>query len=219
MENLSDENKIFIWQQIKQCGEWRFVGCSIKSQNGEVHLDNGLIAGHAYGIVSHNKVTFPSGIIHRLVKIRNPHASGKEWNGKWSDKSHLWKKYPEVAKACGHTDEEDGMFWMNWNDFLHTWSNFFCTRICPDNRKYTQLYDYSSSEGYTRYSFKITQEQDVVVVIDQYDLRYAQKLHEKYPTVGITIRTGDNSWKENVPSCRRRRYIVFNYSFNILLHL
>lgn len=201
--DIAPEKKKLLWQQILKCGEWRFIGCSIKSIEGEKKLENGLIAGHAYGIISHYVHNTEPKV--RLIKIRNPHAGGTEWNGRWSDKSPLWQKHPEIATACGHTDTEDGMFWMCWTDFLDTWTTVFSTRVFSDKKKYTQLYDYSSpKQGYTRYSFEITQDKDVAISIEQFDLRYAQQL-QKYSSIGLTIRTADKSWTDTVPSAKRRR--------------
>lgn len=51
----------------------------------------------------------------RLCHVRNPWGDF-EWNGEWSDRSPLWRKFPEVAQACGRgaglDDANDGLFWM-----------------------------------------------------------------------------------------------------------
>eukprot|EP00450_Noctiluca_scintillans_P030617 CAMPEP_0194542008 /NCGR_PEP_ID=MMETSP0253-20130528/83263_1 /TAXON_ID=2966 /ORGANISM="Noctiluca scintillans" /LENGTH=450 /DNA_ID=CAMNT_0039388577 /DNA_START=28 /DNA_END=1381 /DNA_ORIENTATION=- len=77
----------------------------------------GLISGHAYSILTVKRVkkTF------RMVKIRNPWGSG-EWLGPWSDKSDMWTKHADVKKALGFTPQNDGAFWMCWEDFLKHWS-------------------------------------------------------------------------------------------------
>ena len=50
----------------------------------------------------------------KLLKIRNPWGH-KEWNGDWSDKSKLWTD--DLKKKLGYEDVDDGIFWMNFDDF------------------------------------------------------------------------------------------------------
>jgi len=84
----------------------------------------GLHSGHAYSILEVRKVTFMiSSEVHKLVKVRNPWGSG-EWTGDWGDNSPLWDKHPDVAKACKHNpkgDNDDGAFWMSWDDYAANW--------------------------------------------------------------------------------------------------
>ena len=49
---------------------------------------------------------------HRLIKLRNPHGGGKEWDGDWGDDSHLWTAHPDVASAAGFEKAADGVFFM-----------------------------------------------------------------------------------------------------------
>jgi len=53
----------------------------------------------------------------RLLKIRNVWGH-QEWNGEWSDDSPLWAQHPEVKEACQHESLDDGIFWMNYPDFV-----------------------------------------------------------------------------------------------------
>lgn len=57
----------------------------------------------------------------RLVQIRNPWGNG-EWQGDWGDKSALWDQNPAVKKAVNYSDEDDGSFWMAWEDYVQNWS-------------------------------------------------------------------------------------------------
>jgi calpain-15 len=49
-----------------------------------------------------------------LVKLRNPWGQG-EWTGDWSDKSKKWT--PELKAQLNVKDINDGMFFMNINDY------------------------------------------------------------------------------------------------------
>eukprot|EP00913_Durusdinium_trenchii_P018607 g17485.t1 len=64
---------------------------------------NGLVNGHAYSFLHAVEV---DGV--RLVCCRNPWGNGHEWNGAWSDESEEWEAFPEIAKAVGYEDQNDG---------------------------------------------------------------------------------------------------------------
>ena len=79
---------------------------------------DGLVNGHAYSLLSVEEF----GAL-RLVKLRNPHGPGTpghhtEWNGPWSDDSDSWSRYPDIATAVGHVKVHDGIFWMEFSDFV-----------------------------------------------------------------------------------------------------
>lgn len=77
----------------------------------------GLVRQHAYSILD---VINAAGF--RMVKIRNPHGHGGEWQGNWSDKSPLWSKHADVKRAAGWTGGgDDGIFYMAWEDFIQQW--------------------------------------------------------------------------------------------------
>lgn len=58
--------------------------------------ESGIAGSHAYSLIDTEVVKHANGKTYRLVKIRNPWGSGKEWNGDFSDTSNLWN--PEVTK-------------------------------------------------------------------------------------------------------------------------
>ena len=76
---------------------------------------NGLLSGHAYSLLDAQNVTDSQGQRCRIVLIRNPHGQ-TEWNGDWSDSSHKWT--PELRQQFGVKIEDDGLFWMSWEDFV-----------------------------------------------------------------------------------------------------
>ena len=50
-----------------------------------------------------------------MIKLRNPWG-GSEWNGDWSDNSHLWTQ--DLRNRVGLKREEDGIFFMAEKDYL-----------------------------------------------------------------------------------------------------
>lgn len=77
-----DETESETWERIKMADKNNFlITCST---SGNLDESEGLIAGHAYTIISageHNGI--------QLLKIRNPWGKG-EWKGDYSDKSSKW---------------------------------------------------------------------------------------------------------------------------------
>ncbi|CAL8099025.1 unnamed protein product [Calicophoron daubneyi] len=109
------------------------MACSIEADPNqlEAQLSNGLIMGHAYSVTSVKMldISIPgkSGKIP-LVRVRNPWGNESEWNGAWSDKSREWSLIsPEVRQEVGLTFDNDGEFWMSFQDFV---SNFQKLEIC-----------------------------------------------------------------------------------------
>ncbi|XP_050718946.1 calpain-5-like isoform X2 [Eriocheir sinensis] len=115
-------------------------------EEAEMRTSVGLVKGHAYGITACKKINIgDTGLFSifkgaqkvRMVRLKNPWGE-KEWNGAFSDgtersefvysTSQLTKMYsrsPEWSKVSaserqklGLTFEDDGEFWMTFEDFL-----------------------------------------------------------------------------------------------------
>jgi hypothetical protein len=105
------------FERIFEYDEQDFMmGCSMSdTYDAERAEKQGIVAGHAYTLLSAARVTDARGQEHRLVKLRNPWGSG-EWNGRWSDKSPEWT--PDLRRQVGFDgDRDDGIFWMDFNEF------------------------------------------------------------------------------------------------------
>lgn len=69
-----------------------------------------------------------------LVQIRNTWAPF-EWDGEWSDNSPLWTD--DVVKKVGFVPaKEEGLFWMNLDDFVNEFTRFSFKRM-QDQLKYS----------------------------------------------------------------------------------
>jgi hypothetical protein len=98
-------------------------GASADDGGSEDPLGNGLYSGHAYSINQVKKTS--TGEV--LVQLRNPWG-GHEWSGAWSDKDPRWT--PALKREMGQTDKEDGMFWMDVNDFAKSFTTItFCDLV------------------------------------------------------------------------------------------
>eukprot|EP00929_Paragymnodinium_shiwhaense_P025156 TRINITY_DN15280_c0_g1_i7.p1 TRINITY_DN15280_c0_g1~~TRINITY_DN15280_c0_g1_i7.p1 ORF type:complete len:169 (-),score=28.65 TRINITY_DN15280_c0_g1_i7:380-886(-) len=82
----------------------------------------GIVQGHAYSLITVKLDIAGTGV--DLLCLRNPWG-WQEWSGDWSDSSPLWDQHPEIAKECGFTKDEDGLFWIDWEDFCSNYSNIY----------------------------------------------------------------------------------------------
>mmetsp|Transcript_12718 Transcript_12718/g.44536 ORF Transcript_12718/g.44536 Transcript_12718/m.44536 type:complete len:390 (+) Transcript_12718:48-1217(+) len=80
--------------------------------DGSVSSRNGIRPGHAYSIISTQKVNK-----FCMLQLRDPWGAF-DWSGDWSAKSSLWKQHPNVAKACKFDESGKGFFWMEMKDFI-----------------------------------------------------------------------------------------------------
>lgn len=115
------------------------MGCSIEPDPNvlEAQTPEGLIKGHAYSItkVKYVDIHTPrsSGKIP-LIRIRNPWGNEAEWNGAWSDKSPEWRFIPDEEKEeIGLTFDDDGEFWISYQDFRTHFSRLEICNLNPDS--------------------------------------------------------------------------------------
>eukprot|EP00794_Sanderia_malayensis_P011154 gene11154-12326_t len=102
----------------------------------EARLPTGLVKGHAYSITAVEKIKlgesfFSSFNTERLflIRLRNPWGE-KEWNGAWSDGSAEWNKVSQKQREkLGITVENDGEFWMSFEDFCRHFSKITGCRL------------------------------------------------------------------------------------------
>ena len=84
----------------------------------------GIVAGHAYAVMEIAEIDN-----FKLVKLRNPHGhKGAEWNGDWgdNDKERWNTRYMQKLK---HTNAQDGLFWMELDDFIEQYSYLYVCHI------------------------------------------------------------------------------------------
>ena len=128
-----EEFKAFVRKYLQRNG----IFCT--SNDGDGHGEqlqwNGLIKGHAYSLLSIDDVTKFDGSTETLVRIRNPHGQG-EWNGPWSDKSSEWRSVSSSTKeALKYSRNEDGGFFMSFNDWVNQYEVFTMCYITDDKTK------------------------------------------------------------------------------------
>lgn len=123
----------------KAYGQKAGLGCSIEPDPNsfEMKTPEGLVKGHAYSITAIKYVEISTlkrqGKIP-LLRLRNPWGNEIEWNGAWSDKSMEWSLTPSLErKNIGLTFEQDGEFWMSYQDFMKFFTQVEICHINPDS--------------------------------------------------------------------------------------
>jgi len=125
-------------QQMTRDGRfWRLVqyfvkesflmGCSLTDEHSVDESDNGMgiLKNHAYGILD-AKEPEPN---LRLMQLRNPWGK-REWKGRFSDNSKDWT--PELMRKLNVVFEDDGTFWMAFEDFVTNFNNLNVLRLLTD---------------------------------------------------------------------------------------
>ncbi|XP_023648274.1 calpain-5a [Paramormyrops kingsleyae] len=115
------------------------ISCSIRAtsvQDMEARLDCGLVKGHAYAVTDVRKVRLGHGLLAffkseklNMIRMRNPWGE-KEWNGPWSDSSEEWQRVSKGEREkLGVTVQDDGEFWMNFEDFCKHFTDMILCRL------------------------------------------------------------------------------------------
>ena len=106
IEDLDDDQA---WANALEVDEKNFLLAAVP----HAYARDGVVSNHAYSILAMKEV---EGM--RFVCLRNPWGSG-EYQGPWNDEAEEWKVNPAVAAALQVELDNDGKFWMEWEDF--TW--------------------------------------------------------------------------------------------------
>lgn len=120
---------------LKSVARQSLMCCSIEAKPNEIEakLDNGLIKGHAYSVTAVKKVDVKGREIV-LARIRNPWGNEREWKGAWSDGSAEWRYLSEdEKKELGLTFDDDGEFWMSFEDFSKEFTRLEICMLSPDS--------------------------------------------------------------------------------------
>jgi len=108
--------------------------CAGISGSSNMISTTGLVAMHAYSVLGSAIVyNERDGEKVHLVQVKNPWGGKREWNGAYSDESDDWDYVSEADKErVGAADEENGIWWMPYNDFVANFSDATICSLGPD---------------------------------------------------------------------------------------
>lgn len=70
----------------------------------------------------------------RLIRLRNPWGNEVEWRGAWADRSLEWNQLSqEIKDAIGYRIDNEGEFWMSYDDFYHYFDSIQFCHLSPDS--------------------------------------------------------------------------------------
>ncbi|XP_052217041.1 calpain-5-like [Dreissena polymorpha] len=190
----------------------------------EAKLSCGLVKGHAYSVTAVKKIKLGTGLFSifardhlQMVRCRNPWG-GTEWKGAWSDGSPEWKKVSESQKKeLGLTFDDNGEFWMSYEDFCHYFTSMdichmFNTSFFSIQKTWREgkvkgqwrtpdrcggCGNHSTFLNNPQYLFDIVQdEEEMMISLEQKDKR-VEKSSDNF-TIGFTILKADINRKYRV---------------------
>lgn len=220
-----------LFYKLKEsCDNSALMNCNIECQKTEVgkELPNGLILGHGYNItkVLESKVEKKlQGAVGnntlQMVRLANPWGI-KEWNGPWSDDSPEWSKINKSEwEKMGLKFEQEGEFWMSFQDFMNTFTNidichFVNTSIISIKKTWSEAMfhgewtvsgrnggnDFNSATFLSnpQFVFDINGQNDrVMVSLEQHDIKPGrQELGIQLNTIGFQIMKVEENRKYRV---------------------
>lgn len=113
---------------LKWHNQGDFICTGSKSGNDQDKTPQGINYGHAYTVL---RVVEIQG--YKLMQLRNPWGSG-EWTGDWGDKSSKWT--PRLRSLLNVTNEQDGIFWMSFDDYTNNFRSIYASIRLNDKYKY-----------------------------------------------------------------------------------
>ncbi|XP_034557645.1 calpain-5-like [Notolabrus celidotus] len=137
-EDKEKRNELFE-RVLKVHNRGGLISCSIRATTAadmEAKLDCGLVKGHAYAVTDVRRVRLGHGLLAyfrsdklEMIRMRNPWGE-REWNGPWSDSSEEWKKVSKGEREnIGVTVQDDGEFWMTFDDFINNYTDLILCRL------------------------------------------------------------------------------------------
>ena len=105
--------------------------CGVSKSQDKEGRSSQIVCHHAYGIIRFGSLNG-----RRIVQVRNPWGAGKEWDGELSDADPAWEEVSDADKRrLGYSVEEDGTWWMPFDDLLSNFDTMSMCRIMDDYRQ------------------------------------------------------------------------------------
>jgi hypothetical protein len=153
--------------------------------------EGGLVPGHAYSVIQAIEANN-----HKLLNVRNPWGNF-EWSGDWSDNSDLWTE--EMRQLVQPSlDEEDGTFWMSFEDFCANFESLDVSRVSNWDElrlrgkfiRYNDINDPDNEVVVSKwfYALEVPEKSHVIIGLHQEDERAEGTLPRRgYMDMGIAL--------------------------------
>jgi len=139
-----DQTDLEIYEKIWNADDKKWLITA--SSAGNASEEMGIVAGHAYSIISAYEVDG-----NRILKIRNPWGKF-EWKGDYSDDSPLWTQ--ELKDRVGYVKQDDGIFFMRCWDFK-TYFETYTISAYHDSWHYSHVTGTNPQNHAAYYTFTI----------------------------------------------------------------
>ena len=203
--NASSMSKDELWNLILQSDKSNNVMCAT-TINEESIKNQGLVPLHAYTLVGALILEDKEyKINYKLVKIRNPWGK-KEWNGKWSDNCNNWKNENFKKLANYGKCDDDGLFYMEFDDFIIYYSHVtVCALMSDSNIKFLKYKLDKNNNDPKVYNINIRSEKVTfgISVVDRH-WRYTRELKKeenKCPIYVLLAKVENNNELTFVDGC------------------
>ncbi|XP_060064999.1 calpain-5-like [Ylistrum balloti] len=229
--NINDKNvKKQLFLKLKDASDNKaLMNCNIQCQRTEVGKDTpqGLVLGHGYNITKVAEIIVDKKLqgavgspVLNMVRMANPWGT-KEWTGAWSDDAPEWNKISRSEwHKIGLRFEQEGEFWMNFDDFVVNFTNvdichFVNTAIFSIKKSWNECVfhgewtvsgrnggnDYNSPTFLSnpQYAFDVAGMSDnVMFSLEQQDIVHGQEFGRKLNKIGFQIMKVEENRKYRV---------------------
>jgi hypothetical protein len=110
-------DKSDLFKRMVKFAENNFLMCAGTKAGSDKDSTDGIVDGHAYTILACRELKVGDKTFE-LIKVRNPWHSGEFTSGQWDDDGPGWKEYPEVKKLLRPVVADDGIFWLDKDEFF-----------------------------------------------------------------------------------------------------
>jgi calpain-15 len=135
---IGDTDCELLWATLlsyKEAGFLVAAACGSKEGSDDteeqMYVNHGLMPSHAYSVLDVKMIQQDVGKPLRLIRLRNPWGRFS-WNGLWSDTSPVWRDFPQLRNDLMPCGAEEGIFWMQWDDFVRYFYRIVVCKYRPD---------------------------------------------------------------------------------------